>query len=233
MQAQYLDYVQPSASLNHDEQFDTNQPLVDEEGNYIRVPDTLRNLLDETADFIESPNAGEVIKRLVHTGLSVSVSKISALYPVPPVSFEEVVTTTIEVDENNTLDNRRRKGRQGVTTDPRITEITEEITSSQVIITKEDKNGSVINDNSNSNNSNRTNNETLNQSQNIPEPTVKLASILANISRQAHSISSGNPLEPNEYIDAMTNVPDLNSFSAVVYSNFDWRVLDNNNNSNL
>lgn len=125
------------------------------------LPDELRSLIDETADFIESPNAGEVIKRLVHTGLSVSVSKISKLYPAV------------------------------VDTPEKIVDVTE---------------GDVA--------------------QQQEQATIKLASILANISRQAHSIAAGSPIDPNEYVVEMGNVGELNAFSAVVYSNFDWRVMD-------
>lgn len=57
-------------------------------------------------------------------------------------------------------------------------------------------------------------------------PRVKLASILANISRQATQMGQGTPFEPNEYAAAMTQVPDLDAFSAVVYSNFDWQKLE-------
>lgn len=155
----------------------------DSDGNAVEIPAALRPLLDETADLIESPNAGEVIKRLVHTGLSVAVSKISALYPAPPPEpvIQEIVESITQVDE-------------------------EEIgsVSSSAVLVQE---------------------EPIDVLQ--PPPAVKLASILANVSRQAHAIGAGNPLEPNEYIDAMVNVPDLNAFSAVVYSNFDWRALDN------
>lgn len=158
------------------EKTDTNKDnkdkcIVDSNGNITQISETLRNLLDETADFIESPNAGDVIKRLVHTGLSVSVGKISqALYP--SMANEPSKFNNLQKEENEDNDD--------------------------VII----------------------------------YPTVKFASILANISRQAHIISSGNPLEPNEFVKAMTTqVPDLDAFSAVVYSNFDWRMLDKHNQS--
>uniref|UniRef100_A0A060T8S8 Peroxin-3 n=1 Tax=Blastobotrys adeninivorans TaxID=409370 RepID=A0A060T8S8_BLAAD len=113
------------------------------------VDATLRRLLDETADFIESPNAVDVIHKLVHSGLSVFVGRVATLYPA------------------------------------------------------EDFSGT----------------PTENPSK------VKLASILANVSKQAQGMTSGSPFEPNEYITAMIDVPDLDGFSALVYSNFDWANL--------
>lgn len=92
-------------------------------------------LIDEARDYIESPQAMEVVKRLVHGGLRVVVGKVGAgLY----------------------------EGRA----------------------------------------------------------ETKLASVLANVARQAQGLSGGNPLSPNEYVCAMAGVAELNSFSAVVYGNF-------------
>lgn len=127
------------------------------------VTGELRNLLDETADFIESPNANEVIKRLVHTGLAVSVNKISTMYPQSDPGAGLVSSPNSEGSSSGDM---------------------------------------------------------------LFMPRVKLASILANVTRQATTMGTGTPFEPNEYITAMTNVQDLDAFSAVVYSNFDWRKLD-------
>lgn len=124
-------------------------PVTDSNGIPITlnsVDGTLRKLLDETADFIESPNAIDVIHKLVHSGLSVFVSKVSSLYPK---CGEEVIVP----------------GR------------------------------------------------------------VKLASVLANVTRQTSSMTGGTPFDPNEYVRAMIDVPELDGFSALVYSNFDWSNL--------
>lgn len=108
------------------------------------VPLELRALLDETADFIDSPNSSEVIKRLVHAGLAQVVSKIAVLYPA-----------------------------------------------------------------------------------NSPAATIKLASMLANLTRQTTAMAaSQTPFQSNEYISAMASLQDLNAFSAVVYSHFDRRDLE-------
>lgn len=136
---------------------------------------SLRDLLDETADFIESPNAAEVIKRLVHTGLAVTVNKISTMYPQSDPGAGLVTSP------RHSTTNLATAGASP--TSP---------TSEEVLFL----------------------------------PRVKLASILANITRQAAQIGQGTPFEPNEYIAAMTQVSDLDAFSAVVYSNFDWRKLD-------
>lgn len=112
----------------------------DDKPQDMEINETLRRLLDETADFIESPNALDVIRKLVHNGLSVFIGKIEPLY--------------------------------------------------------------------------------------VDSQTTKLASILANITRQTHKMTSGSPFDPNEYIQSMINVPELDGFSAMVYSNFDWSNLN-------
>lgn len=128
----------------------------------------LRHLLDETADFVESPNAAEVIKRLVHTGLTVIVNKIAIMYP------------------------------------------------------QSDPSAGLVASGNGTNGAGSASGEEM-----LFMPRVKLASILANITRQATALGQGgSPLEPNEYINAMVNVPELDAFSAIVYSNFDWRSLD-------
>ncbi|KAF7507193.1 hypothetical protein GJ744_010875 [Endocarpon pusillum] len=52
------------------------------------------------------------------------------------------------------------------------------------------------------------------------EPTTKLATILALLTRQAHVIGNGNPPPPNnEYVQAMEReVRELEAFAAVIYS---------------
>jgi peroxin-3 len=108
------------------------------------VTGPLRQLIDETADFIESPGAVDVIQRLVHSGLTQFINKISTLYPSVPET----------------------------------------------------------------------------------ESKTRLASILANVTRQAQGLSAGTPFDPNEYILAMINTPELDGFSALVYSNFNWNNLE-------
>lgn len=145
----------------------------------------LRTLLDETTDYIESPNASEVIKHLVHTGLSVMISKVARqLYSIDTGSLVGGASSKSVYgndDGNNNVGskyegNSNANDDQAEQKDPKITK------------------------------------------------TVKLASILANISKQAHLIAGGaeTPMNPNEYIEAMVNVEELNAFSAIVYSNFDW-----------
>ena len=52
-----------------------------------------------------------------------------------------------------------------------------------------------------------------------PGSRVKLATILAVLTRQAHAISNGNN-PPNEYMDAMeSDVKELEAFAAVIYAN--------------
>ncbi|KAK9480357.1 Peroxin-3 [Lipomyces japonicus] len=52
--------------------------------------------------------------------------------------------------------------------------------------------------------------------------TVKLASILAGITRQSHEIAISNE-RTNQYLLAMNGTPELAAFSAVIYSNFEWK----------
>ncbi|KAK8090275.1 peroxisomal biogenesis factor 3 [Apiospora hydei] len=49
-----------------------------------------------------------------------------------------------------------------------------------------------------------------------PQPVVLLPKILSVLTRQAHAIGHG--MMPNEYLQAMEQVPDLEAFAAVVYS---------------
>jgi peroxin-3 len=114
-------------------------PVTPEDGPCTSVKEPLRLLLDETSDFIESPNAVDVIQRLVHSGLSMFVDKLMTIYPQPTGDAPA---------------------------------------------------------------------------------KVKLASILANVTKQSQALSAGKPFEPNEYILSMISVPELDGFSALVYSNF-------------
>ncbi|ANB11994.1 Pex3p [Sugiyamaella lignohabitans] len=129
-------YVLSQAPVNPDNL--STLRSADNDENLVTPP--LRRLLDETYDFIESPNAIDVIQRLVHSGLTVFVESISTIYPPGGADAEP--------------------------------------------------------------------------------SKVKLASILANVTRQGHALAAGKPLDPNEYILAMINVPELDGFSALVYSNF-------------
>lgn len=116
------------------------------------VGETLRRLLDETADFVESPNAAEVIERLVHSGLSVFMDKLAVTFGATPADSGSPYPVV------------------------------------------------------------------------LPTAKVKLPSILANMARQAGGMAQGSPGVENEYVDVMNQVQELTSFSAVVYSSFDWSL---------
>lgn len=59
-----------------------------------------------------------------------------------------------------------------------------------------------------------------------PDTKVKLASVLANLTRQTAAMAvPETPFQRNEYISAMTDLQELNAFSAIVYSHFDLRDL--------
>ncbi|PBP23873.1 Peroxin-3 family protein [Diplocarpon rosae] len=111
---------------------------------------TLRRLLDETADLIDSPPFSHVLTLLLDAGFSTLVEK-----KIAQRHFEMPGTTdTLDIDG------------------PRLTEV-------------------------------------------IDLKPVKLPSLLATVTRQAHSIGHGCP---NEYLQAMDRVKDLEAFAAVIYS---------------
>ena len=61
--------------------------------------------------------------------------------------------------------------------------------------------------------------------------SAKLATILAVMTREAHKIGNG---VPNEYVQALENVGELEGFAAVIFgSNFDLDPRANNSLSNL
>lgn len=114
-------------------------------------PTTLRRLLDETADLIESPPFANVLTRLLDAGFSTLVENKLAnqAFGMPPTS------------EIPSLDA------------PRVTEV-------------------------------------------VDAKPAKLPTIMAVLTKQAHSIGNG---VPNEYLQAMDQVANLEAFAAVVYSN--------------
>ena len=61
--------------------------------------------------------------------------------------------------------------------------------------------------------------------------SAKLATILAVMTREAHKIGNG---VPNEYVQALENVGDLEAFAAVIFgSNFELDPIGNNGFSNF
>ena len=113
---------------------------------------SLRRLLDETSDLIDSPPFSHVLTLLLDAGFSTLVD-------------QKIAQQAYEISENQ---------EENV---PRIIEITN------------------------------------------PKP-VKLPKLLAILSRQAHSIGNG---VPNEYLQSMEQVRDLEAFAAVVYSS-NWET---------
>lgn len=97
------------------------------------VDGDLRQMINETADIIDSANSAQVVHHLVSNGLSVFLNKLKPVYG-------------------------------------------------------EDK------------------------------TTTKLASILANATRQAHYMAAGHPSD-NEYVAAMSAIPELDALCAIIYSN--------------
>ena len=131
----------------------------------------LRNLLDETADLVDSPTFTRVHTLLLNSLFSYLIDTKVAQQAFPP-------PTQIHSPQSST---------NSAIPPPRI----QELHPSDPTIPPEER-------------------------------TVKLATILAVLTRQAHAIGNGsNP--PNEYVSAMENeVKELEAFAAVIYaSNLD------------
>jgi peroxin-3 len=131
----------------------------------------LRNLLDETADLIDSPTFTRVHTLLLNSLFSYLIDTKVAQQAFPPPAHTQAPPSSA----NSAISPSR----------------IQELHPSDPNITPEQR-------------------------------TVKLASILAVLTRQAHAIGNGsNP--PNEYVSAMENeVKELEAFAAVIYaSNLD------------
>ncbi|ODQ63448.1 Peroxin-3 [Nadsonia fulvescens var. elongata DSM 6958] len=156
----YLENLLPPSTLEH---FVLKQipKLTFDQGNnddeQVEITPTLRTMLDETADFIESPIGTSTMKDLVSRGISIFVDSITAIH-----FKEELENQEIKVEE-------------------------------------------------------------LTESSKSSAQTIKLASLLATITRQAHRFSESdldNIGEANSYIDLMNDSQELQGFGAVVYSNW-------------
>lgn len=136
---------------------------------------TLRRLLDETSDLIDSPTFTHILTLLLDTAFSyLTDQKLrSQAFKLPPPTPDPV-----SVDPNI-----------------RIQEINDPAVPSTALVSA------------------------------IADPTqakTKLANILAVMTRQAHSIGNG---VPNEYVQAMEGVRELEAFAAVIYSsNFEFEA---------
>lgn len=152
---------------------------------------SLRRLLDETADLIESPAFSSVLTQLLDEGFTVlldnkltvgafetpslpaAVPPAVTLTPEAAAAGEDVVTSTTLVATSSDLNNVNNAGRQSIDIErPAVTR------------------------------------------------AVLLPKILSILTRQAHAIGNGMP---NEYLQAMEGVRDLEGFAAVVYSS-NWQA---------
>lgn len=62
--------------------------VLQQSGRPTAITPALRSLLDETADLVESRNVIDVMRRLVHAGLTTLMSRMSQLYEVPEVKVK-------------------------------------------------------------------------------------------------------------------------------------------------
>ncbi|KAK3505148.1 Peroxin-3 [Neurospora crassa] len=147
---------------------------------------SLRRLLDETADLIESPAFSSVLSQLLDEGFAVlldrklTVGAFEAHAP-PPAAVPPAVTLTPEAAADDV------------------------VTSTTLVATSADLHNATR------------------QSIDMERPVTRavlLPKILSILTRQAHAIGNGMP---NEYLQAMEGVRDLEGFAAVVYSS-NWQA---------
>ncbi|KAK3950888.1 Peroxin-3 [Pseudoneurospora amorphoporcata] len=149
---------------------------------------SLRRLLDETADLIESPAFSSVLTQLLDQGFTVLLDNkltVGAFdTPCLPAAVPPAVTLTPEAAAAGE----------------------DVVTSTTLVATSSDLNP-----------------QNARQSIDIERPitrAVLLPKILSILTRQAHAIGNGMP---NEYLQAMESVRDLEGFAAVVYSS-NWQA---------
>lgn len=149
---------------------------------------SLRRLLDETADLIESPAFSSVLTQLLDEGFAVLLDRKLTVGAFEAHAPPPAVTLTPEVGAGGADDNV--------------------VTSTTLVATSADLH----------------NNNATRQSIDIERSPVTravlLPKILSILTRQAHAI--GNSM-PNEYLQAMEGVRDLEGFAAVVYSS-NWQA---------
>ncbi|KAI9741888.1 MAG: peroxin [Cirrosporium novae-zelandiae] len=149
-------------------------------------PASLRRLLDETSDLIDSPPFSHVLTLLLDSSFSVLVDQKLATqaFKLPPPTPAPSVSTpsAFEIDPFGSGP-----------TDYRVSELPDSY------VTEEER----------------------------KVAKTKLANILAVMTRQAHAIGTDTP--PNEYLQAIESVRDLEAFAAVVYSsNFEFESPGSN-----
>ena len=134
------------------------------------IPLSLRRLLDETSDLIDSPTFPHVLTRLLDTTFShLNDQKLrTQAFHLPPPSSEPALPSAsddariVDVSDTNDSDSKNAK--------------------------------------------------------------AKLAIILAAVTKQAHAIGTG---VPNDYVQAMEGVRELEAFAAVIYSsNFEGDLVE-------
>lgn len=162
----WLSYLMPPREMENHVLRESG--VLSEAESVIENGSSLRRLLDETSDLIDSPSFTHVLSLLNNEAFSHLIDNKCAIeaFKAPPPQ----PTTHISYVEE------------------------EEVTSSATIV-PDSKPAS---------------------------PKAKLATVLAVVSRQAHSVGNGNN-PPNDYLVAMEKgVRELEAFAAVVYStNFD------------
>ncbi|KAK3401151.1 Peroxin-3 [Sordaria brevicollis] len=154
---------------------------------------SLRRLLDETADLIESPAFSSVLTQLLDEGFNVLLDRKLT------VGAFEVPSLPAAIPPSATPLNPETATGEDV------------VTSTTLVATSSD-----LQPHSNSVHAAR-------QSMEIERPVTRavlLPKILSILTRQAHAIGNGMP---NEYLQAMEQVRDLEGFAAVVYSS-NWQA---------
>lgn len=161
------DYVLRESGILDDSAASQTQPT-DREPSSPTSALSLRRLLDETSDLIESPTFTHVLTQILDAGFSVLLDRKLAEgpfdLPPPPTSPAAAAQTIVDVSADVVRDRAEKK--------------------------------------------------------------VLLPKCLSILTRQAHSIGNGMP---NEYLQAMESVQDLEGFAAVVYSsNWENEIREEN-----
>lgn len=155
---------------------------------------SLRRLLDETADLIESPAFSSVLSQLLDQGFTVLLDQklVPGAFETPslPSAIPPAVTLT-----------------------PEAAAVAGEdvVTSTTLVATSSDLHANTLA------NAGR---QSIDIDRSTVTRAVLLPKILSILTRQAHAIGNGMP---NEYLQAMEAVRDLEGFAAVVYSS-NWQA---------
>ncbi|KAI9847791.1 MAG: peroxin [Sclerophora amabilis] len=155
----------------------------------------LRRLLDETSDLVDSPTFATLLTRLLDAGFSILID--TKLAPQASMKTNKSSTSTKDPQNPSPLSNTTTA--TSLHNPPNADAAASVSVSANTTLPPLDARIQEV------------------QATNHPSPATKMkvATILAVLTRQAHAIGNGLP---NEYLQAMETVQELGAFAAVVYS---------------